>query len=207
MPTRMVLSAILTLLALFLRSPNLFAADASAVVQQQSVFQSKNTGKHFDAEESRLFKERARKEERAVVGQPFPASLKAYDAAGIEVRIRDLLQGPTVVIMLLDDSSLSDDILAYLREHGTEYARAHHVAVVVVAADLTGHNYADMLRGLPKGMVALHVTGPLLSDLHGDPVLGGGIAPVTLFLDANLVVTDRHLGTYGTPEETLTSVQ
>lgn len=207
MPIRMVLSAILTLLTLLLGAPNLFAAGTGAPVQEQSVFHGNPNGTHLDAEEAKLFKARRRKEERAVVGQPFPPSLKAFDAAGNEVKIRDLLQGPTVVILLLDDSSLSDDILSYLREHGTEYANVHHVAVVVVAADLTGHNYANMLRGLPKDMVTLHVTAPLLLDLHRDPVLGGGIAPVTLFLDTNLVVTDRHLGTYGTPEETLTSVQ
>lgn len=207
MPTRIALSVTIMLLLLFVARPGLFVADANAQVPQQSVFQPKHFGTRLQGEQARKeFKERKRQEERAVVGQPFPSFLKAYDAAGNKVTMRDLLHGPTVVIQLISDSSFSNEILAYLREHGTDYAKKHHVQVVVVANDYYGNDYANMLLGLPKSIVGLYVTGSLALDLLQNQVIGGPVSPAIVFLDKNLFVVDRKLGLLrGNPQETLTS--
>lgn len=204
-PTKMTSSAMIMPTALFVALLGVFAAGASAQVPQLGAFQPSNFGTHLTAAQSEQFKERRRKQERAVVGQSFPRFLKAREVSGREVTIRDLLRGPAVVIQLTDDSEFSDAILAYLRNHGEMYAQSHHVQVAVVVSGHGGNEYVDMLSGLPNDIIALYVTDALTMDMYQDHVLGGPISPVTLFLDKNLVVVDRHLGTYGEPEETLTS--
>lgn len=203
--TKMIRPATTMLSALLVAALATFAVGANAQVPELGVFRPGDSSTPLTPEQSKLFKERRRKQERAVVGQPFPPFLKALDASGKEVTIRDLLRGPSVVIRLSNDSQLSDAILAYLREHGAEYEQQHHVQIVVVVSSYDGDDVANMLDGLPNNIAVLHVTDSLFMAMYRDSVLGGPISPVTLFLDKNLVVTDRHLGTYGEPEETLTS--
>lgn len=148
-----------------------------------------------------------RVEEQRNVGKPLPASVSAFNDQDERVRLRDVLQGPAVVVKTEVGCPPCERMLAFLRAHGPDFARRHYVQIVVwntaapprienpSGGDPTGQEYP---RDMPSSITVLHV-----KDYGTHGFLGGTWFPTIFFFDGNKKLVARRIATRGEPAEWL----
>ncbi len=174
------------------------AAPAQLTAQQQAKFQ-----KEVKANAQREI----RAEEQRNIGEALPANVTAFNDQGKTVRLRDVLHGPAIVVKTEAGCPPCERMIAYLRTHGPDFARRHHVQIVVwntaapphlqdlAGGDPTGEKYP---RNMPPPILVLHV-----KDFGAKGFLGGTWFPTIFFFDKDRKLVARRVPSKGEPADWL----
>lgn len=134
------------------------------------------------------------------IGDALPGSLTAIDATGNTVALRDVMHGPAVLVKVVGGCPPCQDLVNYIRQHGSDYARMHHLQLVVLyAAAPPDPGVKGFPTKLPPSVVVLHTT-----TMFSDGFLATNVVPATFFFDKNLTLVARRTHAAGPEQDMLT---